>query len=83
MKPSYRLQSTVSDCPAGLAVPGDPGIPSTPPQQGGNNFSLHASVRLFAGFSDGLGAKIFGGPGKSSIRALGITTRPSRPEPSL
>ncbi|HEX4165663.1 MAG TPA: hypothetical protein VHZ55_09315, partial [Bryobacteraceae bacterium] len=63
-------QSTVfPTAPRGWVVPGDPGIPSTLAPTRYNNFGPRAGVAYSPGFHDGLLGKIFGGPGKSSIRA--------------
>ena len=64
------LQSTqFPTAPLGWVVPGDPGIPSTLAPTRYNNFAPRLGIAYSPGFSDGLGAKVFGGPGKSSIRA--------------
>ena len=55
--------------PTGWVVPGDPGIPSTLSPTRWNNFAPRAGVAYSPGFTDGPLAKIFGGPGKTSIRA--------------
>ncbi len=68
------LQSTqFPTAPKGWVVPGDPGIPSTLAPTRYNNFSPRLGLAYSPGFSDGLAGKIFGGPGKTSIRvAYGI-----------
>jgi hypothetical protein len=68
------LQSTqFPTAPLGWVVPGDPGIPSTLAPTRYNNFSPRVGLAYSPGFTDGLGAKIFGGPGKTSIRvAYGV-----------
>ena len=64
------LQSTqFPTAPKSWVVPGDPGIPSTLPPTRYNNFAPRVGLAYSPGFSDGLAGKIFGGPGKSSIRA--------------
>ncbi len=64
------LQSTqFPTAPKGWVVPGDPGIPSTLAPTRYNNFGPRLGIAYSPGFSDGLLGKIFGGPGKSSIRA--------------
>src|SRR2546427_3799806 len=64
------LQSTqFPTAPLGWVVPGDPGIPSTLAPTRYNNFSPRLGIAYSPGFKDGMAAKIFGGPGKSSIRA--------------
>lgn len=64
------LQSTqFPTSPKGWVVPGDPGIPSTLAPTRYNNFAPRVGIAYSPGFSDGVLGKIFGGPGKSSIRA--------------
>ncbi len=64
------LQSTTFPLsPTGLVFPGDPGIPKTLAQTKYNNFGPRLGLAYSPGFSDGILGKIFGGPGKSSIRA--------------
>ena len=64
------LQSTqFPTAPLGWVVPGDPGIPSTLAPTRYNNFAPRLGIAYSPGFSDGLAAKVFGGPGRSSIRA--------------
>ena len=64
------LQSTqFPTAPLGWVVPGDPGIPSTLAPTRYNDFSPRLGIAYSPGFKDGVGAKIFGGPGKTSIRA--------------
>jgi len=55
--------------PTGLVFPGDPGIPKTLAPTKYNNFGPRLGLAYSPGFSDGVLAKIFGGPGKTSIRA--------------
>ena len=63
-------QSTVfPTAPRGWVVPGDPGIPSTLSPTRYNDFAPRAGVAYSPGFHDGVLGKIFGGPGKTSIRA--------------
>ncbi len=63
-------QSTVFPLsPTGLVFPGDAGIPKTLAHTTYNNFGPRLGLAYSPGFSDGLLGKIFGGPGKSSIRA--------------
>ena len=63
-------QSTVFPlAPTGLVFPGDPGIPKTLAHTTYNNFGPRIGLAYSPGFSDGVLGKIFGGPGKSSIRA--------------
>ncbi|HVO57006.1 MAG TPA: TonB-dependent receptor [Dongiaceae bacterium] len=64
------LQSTTFPlAPTGLVFPGDPGIPKTLAPTRYNNVAPRLGLAYSPGFSDGLLGKIFGGPGKSSIRA--------------
>jgi hypothetical protein len=59
--------------PLGWVVPGDPGIPSTLAPTHYNNFAPRLGLAYSPGFNDGILRKIFGGPGKTSIRsAFGI-----------
>ncbi len=55
--------------PTGWVVPGDPGIPSTLAPTRYNNFGPRVGLAYSPGFTDGILGKIFGGPGKTSIRA--------------
>jgi len=55
--------------PTGWVVPGDPGIPSTLAPTRYKNFGPRAGIAYSPSFHEGLLGKIFGGPGKSSIRA--------------
>jgi hypothetical protein len=63
-------QSTVFPlAPEGLVFPGDAGIPKTLAHTTYNNFGPRLGLAYSPGFSDGVLGKIFGGPGKTSIRA--------------
>jgi len=63
-------QSTVfPGSPKGLVYPGDPGIPKTLAPTRYNNFGPRLGLAYSPSFSDGLLGKVFGGPGKTSIRA--------------
>jgi len=63
-------QSTVFPlAPTGLVFPGDKGIPKTLAPTTYDNFGPRIGLAYSPGFSDGILGKIFGGPGKSSIRA--------------
>jgi hypothetical protein len=53
----------------GLVVPGDPGIPSTLSPSQCHNFAPRAGLAYSPSFDNGFLKTIFGGPGKSSIRA--------------
>lgn len=55
--------------PAGLVVAGDPGVPKTLAPTGYKNFAPRIGLAYTPRFEDGLGKAIFGGSGKSSIRA--------------
>jgi hypothetical protein len=55
--------------PVGLVYPGDPGIPKTLAPTRYDNFGPRLGIAYSPSFSDGVLGKIFGGPGKSSIRA--------------
>jgi Carboxypeptidase regulatory-like domain len=55
--------------PKGLVFPGDPGIPKTLAPTRYNNFGPRVGLAYSPGFHDGVLGKIFGGPGKTSIRA--------------
>jgi Carboxypeptidase regulatory-like domain len=64
------LQSQVFPLsPTGLVFPGDPGIPKTLAPTKYNNFAPRLGLAYSPGFTDGPLGKIFGGPGKTSIRA--------------
>ena len=63
-------QSTVfPNSPTGLVFPGDPGIPKTLAPTRYNNFGPRIGLAYSPSFNDGVLGKIFGGPGKTSIRA--------------
>ncbi len=63
-------QSTVyPDAPTGWVFPGDAGIPKTLAPTDYKNFGPRIGLAWSPGFTDGPLAKIFGGPGKTSIRA--------------
>jgi hypothetical protein len=55
--------------PTGLVFPGDPGIPKTLAPTRYNNFGPRLGLAYSPGFHEGVLGKIFGGPGKTSIRA--------------
>jgi Carboxypeptidase regulatory-like domain len=55
--------------PLGFVYPGDPGVPKTLTPTRYKNFGPRAGLAYSPGFSDGVLGKIFGGPGKTSIRA--------------
>jgi len=63
-------QSTVfPNSPQGLVYPGDAGIPKTLAPTRYNNFGPRLGLAYSPSFTDGVLGKVFGGPGKSSIRA--------------
>ena len=57
------------ESPQGLVYPGDPGIPKTLAPTKYNNFAPRIGIAYSPSFSDGILGKVFGGPGKTSIRA--------------
>jgi Carboxypeptidase regulatory-like domain len=67
---NFGQQSTVFPlAPNGLVFPGDQGIPKTLAPTDYNNFGPRIGLAYSPGFTDGTLGKIFGGPGKTSIRA--------------
>jgi hypothetical protein len=59
--------------PTGWVFPGDPGIPKTLAPTRYDNFAPRLGFAYSPGFSDGVLGKLFGGPGKTSIRAAAGT----------
>jgi hypothetical protein len=57
------------DAPTGWVFPGDPGVPSTTSPTRYDNFDPRLGLAYSPNSTGGLAGKIFGGPGKSSIRA--------------
>jgi hypothetical protein len=55
--------------PKGLVYPGDPGVPKTLAPTRYNNFGPRIGLAYSPSFHDGVLGKVFGGPGKTSIRA--------------
>jgi hypothetical protein len=55
--------------PTGLVFPGDKNVPKTLAPTKYNNFGPRIGLAYSPGFSDGAMGKLFGGPGKTSIRA--------------
>jgi hypothetical protein len=55
--------------PAGIVFPGDPGVPETLSPAQYKNFAPRLGVAYTPGFTDGWLGKLFGGPGKTSVRA--------------
>lgn len=54
--------------PKGLVYPGDPGVPRTLAPTRYDNFAPRFGLAYSPGASEGLLGKLFGGPGKTSIR---------------
>jgi Carboxypeptidase regulatory-like domain len=59
------------DSPTGFVFPGDPGVPRTLAPTQYDRFAPRVGVAYSPGATAGLLAKIFGGPGKTSIRVGG------------
>jgi len=57
------------DAPQGIVFPGDRGIPDTLAPTRWNNFAPRLGIAYSPSFNHGLLGSLFGGPGKSSIRA--------------
>lgn len=55
--------------PAGLVYAGDPGIPETLAPTKYTNFAPRLGLAWSPNFRNGLAGKLFGGPGKTSVRA--------------
>jgi hypothetical protein len=55
--------------PEGWVFPGDDGVPSTISPTRKKNFAPRLGIAYAPGFDDGVLGHLFGGPGKSSIRA--------------
>jgi hypothetical protein len=69
---SPGVQSKIyPDSPTGFVFPGDPGVPRTLAPTQYNRFAPRLGVAYSPGATEGLTAKIFGGPGKTSIRVGG------------
>ena len=67
---NFNVQSTIyPTAPKGWLCPGDPGVASGIAPNDYNNFAPRLGFAYSPGFSDGILGKVFGGPGKSSIRA--------------
>jgi hypothetical protein len=65
-------QSTLfPNAPTGWVFPGDPGVPSTISPTRWNNFAPRVGVAYSPSATEGLAHTLFGGPGKTSIRAGG------------
>jgi Carboxypeptidase regulatory-like domain len=59
------------DSPRGFVFPGDPGIPSTLAPTQYNRFAPRLGIAYSPSATDGIAGKLFGGPGKTSIRIGG------------
>lgn len=59
------------NAPKGLVYPGDPGIPRTLAPTRYDNFAPRFGIAYSPNYSTGALGKIFGGPGKTSIRLAG------------
>ncbi len=57
------------DSPTGWVFPGDPGVPSMLARTPLDVFDPRLGVAYSPNFTDGILGKVFGGPGKTSIRA--------------
>jgi carboxypeptidase family protein len=57
------------DSPTGWVFPGDPGIPRTLSPTRWGNLGPRLGIAYSPGFSGGALGKLFGGPGKTSVRA--------------
>ena len=67
---NFNVQSTIyPTAPKGWLCPGDPGVAQGLAPNDYLNFAPRVGVAYSPGFSSGLMGKLFGGPGKSSIRA--------------
>src|SRR5712664_4290362 len=73
--PLYNPANGITDCnsagvtPVGLVVPGDKGIPNGLSDTYYKSFAPRIGLAWSPGSKDGFLGKLFGGPGKSSIRA--------------
>src|SRR5262249_49624340 len=59
------------DSPTGFLFPGDKGIPRTLAPTQYNRFAPRLGIAYSPGMTEGIARKIFGGPGKTSIRVGG------------
>ena len=67
---AYGMDSTLyPGSPTGWVFPGDPGISSTVAPTGLKNFAPRLGIAYSPDFKEGALGKLFGGPGKTSIRA--------------
>ena len=66
------VQSTIyPDSPEGFLFPGDPGIPKTLAPTQYDRFAPRVGLAYSPSTTDGFAGKVFGGPGKTSIRLGG------------
>ena len=66
------MQSTIyPDSPEGFLFPGDAGIPKTLAPTQYDRFAPRVGLAYSPSTTDGLAGKVFGGPGKTSIRLGG------------
>jgi Carboxypeptidase regulatory-like domain len=67
---NFNVQSTIyPTAPQGWLCPGDPGVAPGLAPNDYKNFAPRIGVAYSPGFSSGLMGTVFGGPGKTSIRA--------------
>jgi len=66
-----RQSKVYPDAPEGFEFPGDPGVPRTLAPTQYNRFAPRLGVAYSPSVTEGALGKIFGGPGKTSIRAGG------------
>ena len=72
-----RLHAAAGVVPTGLVVPGDQGVPNGLTSTYYKSFAPRIGLAWSPGAKDGFLGKLFGGPGKSSIRAgFGIFYNP-------
>src|SRR5207249_1127362 len=64
-----RQSRVFPDAPLGWVFPGDPGIPNTLAKPQYDRFAPRLGIAYSPEFSGGILGTIFGGPGKTSIRA--------------
>ena len=86
--PQNRIQTFVPgvqskiypDSPTGFVFPGDPGIPSTLAPTQYDRFAPRLGIAYSPSATEGIAGKIFGGPGKTSIR-IGVVNQTSQSLP--
>jgi hypothetical protein len=59
----------LANCPVGLVFPGDQGVPAGLTSTYYKAFAPRLGISYSPGYADGFLGKLFGGPGKTSIRA--------------